>query len=61
MSFVPSQTHLKAEAWDFLISPVVESLPTGAGDMGLIPSSGTRNPHAVEQLSLCATTTEPGL
>ena len=55
MSFVPFQTHLKAKAWDFLISPMVESLPAGASDVGLIPSLGTRNPHAVEQLSLCAT------
>ena len=57
MSFVPFQTHLKAETWDFLILPVVESLPAGASDMGLIPSPGTRNPHAVEQLSPCATST----
>ena len=31
--------------------PVVGSLPSTAGDMGLIPGQGTKIPHAVEQLS----------
>ena len=34
--------------------PVVESLPPNAGDSGLIPGWGTKIPHAVGQLSLCA-------
>lgn len=34
--------------------------PADAGDKGSIPGLG-RSPHAVEQLGLCATTTEPGL
>ena len=39
--------------------PVVGSRPSNAGDMGSIPGQGTRIPHASEQLSPCATTTEP--
>ena len=39
---------------------VVKNLPANAGDMGLIPVLG-RFPQALEQLSLCATTTEPVL
>ena len=34
--------------------PVVESLPSDAGDSGLILGWGTKIPHAVGQLSLCA-------
>ena len=34
--------------------PVVESLPSDAGDSGLIPGWGTKIPRAVGQLSLCA-------
>ena len=36
---------------------VVKNPPTNAGDTGLIPGLG-RPPHAAEQGSLCATTTE---
>ena len=39
---------------------VVKNLPANAGDMDLIPVLG-RFPQALEQLSLCATTTEPVL
>ena len=39
--------------------PVVKNQPANAGDTGSIPSWGTKIPHAVEQLSLCTTTTEP--
>ena len=42
---------------DFTGSPVVKNSPANTGDTGLIPGPG-RIPHAVEQLSLCATTTE---
>ena len=38
--------------------PVVKSLPSNAGDTGSIPGQGTKIPHAVGQLSLCATTRE---
>ena len=37
---------------------MVENLPVNAGDMGSSPGLG-RFPHAAEQLSPCATTTEP--
>ena len=39
---------------------VIKNLPTNAGDTGLIPDLG-RFPRVTEQLSLCATTTEPVL
>ena len=39
---------------------VVKKVPANAGDMGSSLGSG-RIPHATEQLSPCATTTEPAL
>ena len=39
---------------------MVKNPPANAGDMGSSPGQG-RSPHAVEQLSPCATTTEPAL
>ena len=39
---------------------MVENLPANAGDAGLIPGQGTKIPRAAGQLSLRATTTEPG-
>ena len=44
---------------DFLGGPVVKNLPYSAGDMGSIPGKGFNIPHAAEQLSLRAATTEP--
>ena len=38
--------------------PEVGNLPVNAGDLGLIPGTETRMPHAMEQLRLQATTTE---
>ena len=38
--------------------PMVKNLPANARDEGSISGSGTTIPNAVEQLSLCATTTE---
>ena len=38
---------------------MLKNLPPNAGDMGLIPSQGTKIPQATEQPSLLATTTEP--
>ena len=35
---------------------MVKDLPSNAGDSGLIPGWGTKIPHAVGKLSLCATT-----
>ena len=43
---------------DFPGGAVVKNLPANAGDTGSSPGPG-RFPHAVEQLSLCTTTTEP--
>ena len=37
---------------------MVKNLPCSAGDMGSIPDWWTKIPHAVEQLSLWATTRE---
>ena len=39
--------------------PVDKNLPCNAGDVSSIPGQGTKIPHAMEQLSLLATTTEP--
>ena len=40
--------------------PVVRNLPA-KGDTGSIPGLGAKIPHATEQLSPCATITEPAL
>ena len=34
------------QAWDFLGGPVVNNLPSKAGDLGSIPGWGTKIPHA---------------
>ena len=44
--------------WDFPGGPVIKNPPCNTGDVGLIPSLGTKIPHASEQLSLCTTTRE---
>ena len=47
---------------DFPGAPVVQTLPSNAGDMGSIPGQGTKIPHSVEPLSLGAITRErPGV
>ena len=33
--------------WDFPSGPVVKTLPSNAGGMGLIPDRGAKIPHAV--------------
>ena len=38
---------------------MVGNLPSNAEDVGLIPGRGSKLPHALEQLSPLATTTEP--
>jgi len=43
---------------DFTGGPVVKNLPCNAGDTDFIPGPG-RVPHAMEQLALFVTTTEP--
>ena len=44
---------------DFPGGPVVENLPSNAGDASSIPGQGTKIPHVAGQLSRYATTTEP--
>ena len=36
---------------DFLGGPVIENLPSNAGDTGSIPAGETKIPHALRQLS----------
>ena len=43
---------LKPLTYDLPGGPVVENLPTNAGDEGSIPGQGTKIPHASGQLSL---------
>ena len=50
---------VKKKRQDFPGGPVIKNLPCNEGDVGSIPGQGTKIPHALEQLSLCATTTEP--
>ena len=51
----------KDEGLDFPGGAVVKNPPANAGDMGSSPGPGAEDPHAVEQQSPCATTTEPAL
>ena len=44
---------------DFPGGPVVENLPSNAGDTSLIPGQETKIPHAAGQLSPFATAREP--
>ena len=44
--------------WDFPGGAVARNPPANAGDVGSSPGPG-RSPQAAEQLSPCATTTEP--
>ena len=43
---------------DFPGGPVVKNPPYNEGDASSIPGQGTKIPHAMGQLSPCATTTE---
>ena len=44
---------------DFRGGSLVEDSPSSAGDVGSVPSQGTKIPHPVGQLSQCIATTEP--
>ena len=48
----------KIKTWDFPNGPMVKDPPGNAGDAGWTPGLGTKTPHATEQLSPCAPTTE---
>ena len=51
-------SEITLEIRDFPGGPVVKNLPYDAGDVGLTSGQGTKIPHAAEQLSLHAQTTE---
>ena len=51
---------IKTDFSDFPGGAVVNNLPANVGDTGFYPWSG-KIPHAAEQLSPCATTTDPAL
>ena len=55
------ETQHKAGLGGFPGGPVVKNPPCNAGDSHSIPGGGTKIPHAAEQLSPCATATEPVL
>ena len=40
---------------------MIKNSPANAGDMGSIPCPGSKIPHVMGQLSLCATIPEPVL
>ena len=44
---------------DFPGGPGLKNSLCNAGDVGSIPGQGTKIPHAMEQISLCAITREP--
>ena len=53
--------HIKnQETWDFPGNAVGKNPPANAGGTSSIPGP-EKIPHAAEQLSPCATTTEPAL
>ena len=45
----------EAQQRDFTGGSVVKNPPGNAGDLGSIPGWGTKIPHALKQLSPCAT------
>ena len=47
--------------WDFPGGPVLRSLASSAGDLGLMHGRGTQIPHATGHQSLCTVTSEPAL
>ena len=58
-SFIYINNFITINEWDFPGGPVVKNLPSNAGDTGLIPGWGTKIPHAVGQLSVCAQLESP--
>ena len=57
-SKIQRTTLIGVYVWDVLGCPEVKNLSFNIGDMGLIPGWGTKIPHALEQLSLPAATTD---
>ena len=54
-------TYFKNRIWDFAGGATEKNLSADAGDTDLIPGLGRLDPHALEQLSLRTTTSEPAL
>ena len=54
----PVVANIRGHSRDFPGGAVVKNPPYNGGDAGSIPGQGTRIPHAMEQLSPHATTTE---
>ena len=54
-----TKLDLRTYSWDFPGEPVVKDLPANAWDKGSNHVWSRKIPHATEQISLCATTTEP--
>ena len=57
---LPKVPDLNIIPWDFPGGAVVKNPPANGGDMGSSPGLG-RSHMLLEQLSPCATTTEPAL
>ena len=57
-SKIQRTTIIGVYVWDVLGCPEVKNLSFNAGVMGLIPGWGTKIPHALEQLSVHAATTD---
>ena len=53
-----NEINFKVPSWDVPDDPLVKNPPSNAEDVGLIRGQETKIPHAMGQLSLCATATE---
>ena len=53
-SRIKGKKELKCKGRNSPGGPVLKNPPSKAGDMDLIPSRGSKIPHAPGQLSLCA-------
>ena len=49
---------MRMDMWNFPGGPVVKNPHSNAGDTGSIPGQGTKIPHDMGQLGLCAETRE---
>ena len=58
LTHVPLWGESEKGSQDLPSGPVAKNLPCNAGNISSIPGQGTKIPHAVEQLILCATTAE---
>ena len=58
-AFLITSNYSEYGGWNFPDGPVVKNLSCNAEDVSLISGRGTKTLHVVEQLSQCATLTEP--